>query len=124
VLVNEFKFYERVIKLGSTVRAHSRKYHKETNGNRKVPTEVKVARKQEVALCRGEGRTSDTREPIMFSRVRFPRTSLAAGNMATRTNEGTNRKKINNKCGERKNPTSKEGTSSMWQHPITGCRVS
>ena len=31
MLVNKFKFYERVIKLGS----YSRKYHKEATGNKK-----------------------------------------------------------------------------------------
>jgi hypothetical protein len=36
MIVNRFKFYERVIKLGS----NSRKYHKEATGSRKVPTEV------------------------------------------------------------------------------------
>ena len=100
MLVNRFKVYERVIKLGR----YSPKYHKETNGSREVPTEVKVA------LTNAGSRTSDSREPVW--------------RLATRTHEGTNRKKINNKCEERKNPTSKEGTPSMWQHPITGCRVS
>ena len=31
MLVNKFKFYERVVKLGS----YSRKYHKEATGNKK-----------------------------------------------------------------------------------------
>jgi hypothetical protein len=96
-----------VIKLGS----NSRKYHKEENGNKKeVPTEVKVAQ--------AGSRTSDSREPIMFSErtsIRWPR-----NNMTTRTNEGTNRKKINNKCGERKNPTSKRGNIVHVAALITG----